>query len=295
MVGKSLLNKLNSENFSNLLFENSSNLDLRNQNSVQNFFKRNKPEYVFIAAAKVGGILANNNFKADFIYDNIMIQSNIIYNSYLYGVKKLLFLGSSCIYPKESKQPIKESYLLSGNLEATNQAYAIAKISGIEMCNSFRDQYGCNFISVMPTNLYGPNDNYDLKNSHVLPALIRKFVDAKRLNKKFITVWGTGKPLREFMHVDDLSDACCFLMKNYNDKEIINIGSGKEISIRDLAFLIAKLTNFTGEINFDLSKPDGTKRKLMDSFKLNKLGWKPKISLVEGIKSTISEYIKMKV
>ena len=284
MVGSAILRKLQKEGFYNLIYKNSNELDLRNQESVANFFNSEKPEYVFLAAAKVGGILANNLFRANFIYDNLMIEANIIHSSYLNHVKKLLFLGSSCIYPRNADQPIKEDYLLSGHLEATNQPYAIAKICGIEMCDSYRDQYNCNFISAMPTNLYGPNDNYDLNSSHVLPALMRKFIEAKRNNKIIVEIWGTGKPKREFLHVDDLAEACIFLMHKYNERGIVNIGTGVDISILELALIMKDISEFNGSLEFDFQKPDGTYRKLLDVNKINNLGWKSKIELIDGLK-----------
>ncbi|HSD13759.1 MAG TPA: GDP-L-fucose synthase, partial [Flavobacterium sp.] len=259
------------------------------QKAVADFFEAEKPEYVFLAAAKVGGIVANNTYRADFIYENMMIQNNVIHQSFENGVKKLMFLGSSCIYPKLAPQPLKEDYLLTGLLEETNEPYAIAKIAGIKMCDAYRDQYGCNFISVMPTNLYGLNDNYDLNNSHVLPALLRKFHEAKHSNASEVTVWGTGTPLREFLHATDMADACVFLMQHYNEKGFVNIGSGKEISIRDLAFLVKDIVGFEGEIIFDTTKPDGTPRKLMDVNKLNDLGWKYSIELKDGIEAVYEE------
>jgi GDP-L-fucose synthase len=284
MVGSAILRKLQNEGFENLLYKNSTELDLRNQNSVEAFFKKEKPEYVFLAAAKVGGILANNSFRAEFIYDNLMIEANVIHSSYLYGVKKLLFLGSSCIYPRDANQPINEDSLLSGYLENTNQPYAIAKICGIEMCDSYRSQYNCNFISAMPTNLYGPNDNYDLNTSHVLPALMRKFIEAKRNNSSVVKIWGTGKPKREFLHVDDLAEACLFLMLNYDEKGIVNIGTGEDISIFELALLIKNIVGFNGNLEFDTDKPDGTYRKLLNVNKIKNLGWNAKIELIEGLK-----------
>jgi len=291
MVGSAIRKKLESDGYSNLIYENSKSLDLRNQQAVSAFFQQHKPEYVFLAAAKVGGILANSIYKADFIYDNLLIQLNIINSAKLNDVNKLLFLGSSCIYPKNSPQPIKEEYLLSGKLEETNEPYAIAKIAGIKMCQSYNFQYDTNFISVMPTNLYGDNDNYDLENSHVLPALIRKFHEAKKLNSDSVTIWGTGAPMREFLHVTDLADACIFLMNSYNDSEIVNIGSGDEISIINLAKTIAKIVGFSGEIKTDLSKPDGTMRKLIDTAKIRRLGWNPKIELNEGIAMVYKELV----
>nr|WP_262898117.1 GDP-L-fucose synthase [Niastella soli] len=290
MVGSALVRKLKKEGFNNLLVRTSSELDLRNQQAVQEFMKEEKPEYVFLAAAKVGGILANNTYRADFIYDNIVMQSNIIHNSYVNGVKKLMFLGSSCIYPKLAPQPLKEEYLLTGLLEPTNEPYAIAKITGIKMCDAYRDQYGCNFISVMPTNLYGPNDNYSLETSHVLPALIRKFHEAKLKNEPAVVMWGTGTPKREFLHADDLADACFFLMQKYNEAGFVNIGVGDDIAIKDLALLVKDVVGYTGNIEHDLSKPDGTPRKLMDVQKLHNLGWKAKINLKEGIESVYKEF-----
>ena len=290
MVGSALKRKFLTEGFSNIITKNSSELDLRNQQKVNDFFHKLKPDYVILSAAKVGGIHANNIYRAEFIYDNIMIESNIIHAAYLNKVKKLMFLGSSCVYPKMAKQPIKEEYLLSGSLELTNQPYAIAKIAGIELCDSYRSQYGCNFISVMPTNLYGTNDNYHPENSHVLPALIRKFVLAKKRNEDNVTIWGTGNPKREFLHVDDLADACYFLLENYNDQGLVNIGLGKDISIKELAETISNEVKFKGKIIFDISKPDGTPKKLLDSGKLNKLGWFPNIELISGIRKTIKEY-----
>jgi len=289
MVGSAILRALKAQGFSNFLLRTSSELDLRNQQAVADFFAIEKPDYVFLAAAKVGGIIANSTYKADFIYENLMIQSNVIHQSYLNGVQKLLFLGSSCIYPKLAPQPLKEDYLLTGILEPTNEPYAIAKIAGIKMCDAYRDQYGCNFISVMPTNLYGPNDNYDLNNSHVLPAMLWKFIMAKRKGDVSVTIWGTGSPLREFLHADDLAEACLFLMENYNETGLVNIGIGSDISILDLALLIKKIVGFEGEVLTDSSKPDGTPRKLMDVTKLNGLGWKAKITLENGIRKVFEE------
>jgi GDP-L-fucose synthase len=289
LVGSAILRKLEKEGFENLLLRSSSEVDLRDQQAVKDFFEKEKPEYVFMAAAKVGGINANNIYPADFIYDNLCIQNNVIHQSYKNGVKKLLFLGSSCIYPKNAPQPIKEEYLLSGYLEPTNDAYAIAKIAGIKLCQSYHKQYGCNFISAMPTNLYGPGDNYDLKNSHVLPALLRKFHEAKMNGEPAVTVWGTGKPRREFLHADDLASACYFLMENYNDPDIINIGVGKDISIGEMALLIKKITGFEGDIVFDTSMPDGTFQKLMDVNKLNNLGWHAETGFEEGLRKTYEE------
>jgi GDP-L-fucose synthase len=289
MVGSAIMRRLQREGFSNFAFRTSKELDLRNQQAVADFFAKEKPEFVFMAAAKVGGILANNIYRAEFLYDNLMIQSNVIENAYRNDVKKLLFLGSSCIYPKLAPQPLKEEYLLTGLLEQTNEPYAIAKIAGIKMCDAYRSQYGCNFISVMPTNLYGPNDNYDLNNSHVLPALLRKFHEAKIHNKPEMTVWGSGTPRREFLHADDMADACVYLMKTYNEPGLINIGVGDDVSIKELAEMIKEITGYPGNIVFDSSKPDGTPRKLMDVTKLNSLGWKASIGLKEGITSVYKE------
>ena len=285
MVGSAIYRKLQALGYTNIIVRTSQDLDLRNQQQVADFFETEKPEYVFLAAAKVGGILANNTYRAEFFYDNCMIQNNVIHHSYKVGVKKLMFLGSSCIYPKQAPQPLKEEYLLTGTLESTNEPYAIAKIAGIKMCDAYRSQYGCDFISVMPTNMYGPNDNYDLNNSHVLPALIRKFHEAKISNAPNVTVWGTGTPLREFMHSDDLADACLFLMKHYSEAGPINIGVGNDLSIKDLALLIKEVVGFTGTIIWDTNKPDGTMRKLMDVSKINTLGWTARIPLKEGINS----------
>jgi len=289
MVGSGLERKLRNEGYNNIVTRTSSELDLRNQKSVNDFFDKQKPEYVILAAAKVGGIHANNTYRAEFIYDNLMIEANIINAAYVNNVKKLLFLGSSCIYPKMAPQPLKEEYLLSGFLETTNQSYAIAKIAGIEMCDSYRAQYGCNFISAMPTNLYGTNDNYHSENSHVLPALIRRIVLAKKNNEPTVTIWGTGMPRREFLHVDDLADACYFLLHNYNEQGLVNIGCGTDLSIRELAELIIAEVGYEGELVFDTTKPDGTPRKLMDTSKLSMLGWKSKINLKEGIVKTLEE------
>jgi len=294
MVGSAILRNLEEKGYKNFLLKTSSELDLKKTQQVDEFFETEKPDYVFLAAAKVGGIQANNSYRADFLYDNLMIQNNIIHASFVNKVKKLLFLGSSCIYPKLAPQPLKEDYLLSGYLEDTNEPYAIAKIAGIKLCESYFRQHGCNFFSVMPTNLYGKNDNYDLNNSHVLPALIRKFHHAKENNLPFVEIWGTGSPLREFLNADDLSDACVFLMRNYNDHKHVNIGTGTDISIKDLALLIQKTSGYTGELKYDLSKPDGTPRKLLDVNLLNNLGWKHKISLEEGIKLVYEDYIKNK-
>ncbi|MFY8181059.1 MAG: GDP-L-fucose synthase family protein [Flavobacterium sp.] len=283
MVGSAILNDLKSKGYTNIITRTSSELNLIDQDKVAAFFESEKPEYVFLAAAKVGGIVANNTYRADFIYENILIQSNVIHHSYKSGVKKLLFLGSTCIYPKLAPQPLKEDYLLTGLLEETNEPYAIAKISGIKMCDAYRYQYGCNFISVMPTNLYGFNDNYDLENSHVLPALIRKFHEAKINNSDTVVVWGTGTPLREFLHATDMANACVYLMEHYNEKGFVNIGTGVEISIKDLAYLIKDIVGFDGDIVFDESKPNGTPRKLTDITKLTNLGWKYSIELRDGI------------
>lgn len=289
MVGSAVWRALQADGFSNLIGRRSAELDLRNQADVEAFFQAEKPEYVVLAAAKVGGILANNIYRAEFLYDNLAIQNNVIHSAYKNGVKKLLFLGSSCIYPKLAPQPLKEEYLLSGLLEPTNEPYAIAKIAGIKMCESYRRQYGCNFIAAMPTNLYGPNDNYDLNNSHVLPALIRKMHEAKVQKKSEVEIWGTGSPLREFLHVDDLAAACLFLLKEYNEELFVNVGFGSDISIKDLAFLVKNIVGFEGELRFNTDKPDGTPKKLMDSGRINAMGWKPKISLEQGIASTYAE------
>ena len=289
MVGSALVRKLKSEGYSNFVFRTSKELDLTDQQAVKQFFELEKPEYVFLAAAKVGGIHANNTFRAEFIYKNLMIQNNVIHYAYENQVKKLLFLGSSCIYPKMAPQPLKEEYLLTGLLEPTNEPYAIAKIAGIKMCEAYRSQYGCNFISVMPTNLYGPNDNYDLNNSHVLPALLRKFHTAKIENKDVVEVWGSGTPKREFLHVDDLASACYYLMLNYESSELVNIGTGTDVSIRELAELIKSIVGFEGELRFDSSKPDGTPRKLLDVSRLHNLGWQHKIALEDGIRSVYKE------
>jgi len=292
MVGSAILRNLKSKGFTNFVLRTSEELDLRDQSQVVDFFAKEKPEYVFLAAAKVGGIQANNIYRADFLYENLMIQNNVIHQSYKSGVKKLMFLGSSCIYPKLAPQPLKEDYLLSGYLEETNEPYAIAKIAGIKMCESYRRQYNCNFVSVMPTNLYGPNDNYNLKNSHVLPALIRKFHDAKEKKSAFVEMWGTGSPLREFLHSDDMADACVYLMQNYDGEKHVNIGTGVDLSIKDLALLIKKIVGFEGEIKHDLSKPDGTPRKLMDVSFLHSLGWKHRIDLEEGIMMVYEDFRK---
>ncbi|MBS1978384.1 MAG: GDP-L-fucose synthase [Bacteroidetes bacterium] len=285
MVGSAIVRKLRQLGFNNLLLRTSKELDLRNQALVKEFFASEKPDYVFGAAAKVGGILANDQYRAEFLYDNLMIQSNLIHHSHLNGVKKLLFLGSSCIYPKIAPQPIKEEYLLTGLLEPTNEPYAIAKIAGIKMCDAYRSQYGCNFISAMPCNLYGPNDNYDLNTSHVIPALLRKFHEAKVNGSPTVTVWGSGKPLREFMHVDDLADACLFLMERFDEPGFVNVGTGEELSIAKLAGLISRVTGFTGAIEFDSSKPDGTPRKILDTGRIIQMGWRTQISLERGLKT----------
>jgi GDP-L-fucose synthase len=292
MVGSAILRKLQAEGYPNLLVRSSQELDLRNQQAVADFFASEKPDYVFLAAAKVGGIVANNTYRADFLYENLAIQNNVIHQAYLHGVKKLLFLGSSCIYPKLAPQPLKEEYLLTGLLEPTNEPYAIAKIAGIKLCDAYRDQYGCNFISVMPTNLYGYNDNYHPENSHVLPALIRKFHEAKTNGATNVTVWGTGSPLREFLFADDLADACYFLMQEYNEAGLVNIGTGHDLSIKDLALLIKEIVGFTGELVFDTSKPDGTPRKLMDVTKLHSLGWQHRIELKEGLAFAYQDFLK---
>jgi GDP-L-fucose synthase len=291
MVGSGLERKLRKEGYNNIVTRTSAELDLRNQQAVFDFFEHEKPEYVILAAAKVGGIHANNTYRAEFIYDNLMIEANIIHSAYLNKVTKLLFLGSSCIYPKMAPQPLKEEYLLSGYLESTNQAYAVAKIAGIEMCDSYRAQYGCNFISAMPTNLYGTNDNYHPENSHVLPALIRRIVLAKKNDEPTVTIWGTGTPRREFLHVDDLADACFHLLHYYNEKGLVNIGCGKDVSINELAQMIVQEVGFNGKLVFDSSKPDGTPRKLMDTSKINDLGWEPKIFLRDGIIKTLEEVV----
>lgn len=289
MVGSALVRRLQQDGFNNIVTRTSSELNLTDQVSVATFFQQEKPEYVFLAAAKVGGIQANNIYRAQFIYENLMIESNVIHHSYLNNVKKLVFLGSSCIYPKFAEQPLKEESLLTGFLEPTNEPYAIAKIAGIKLCEAYRSQYGCNYISVMPTNLYGPNDNYDLNNSHVLPALIRKFHTAKVQGDPTVEIWGTGTPKREFLHVDDLADACFYLMQNYDQEEFVNIGVGDDISIKDLALMVKEITGYEGELKFNSDKPDGTPRKLMDVSKLNGLGWKAKIDLKDGITAVYEE------
>jgi GDP-L-fucose synthase len=292
MVGSAICRALRNQGYSNLILKSSNELDLRNQLAVNDFFEIESPEYVFLAAAKVGGILANSTYKADFIYDNLMIQNNIIHNSFKQKVKKLLFLGSSCIYPKMSTQPIKEEYLLSGSLEPTNEPYAIAKIAGLKLCEFYKEQYGCDFKSLMPTNLFGYNDNFDLKSSHVLPALIRKFHEAKLNNNPYVELWGTGSPRREFLFVDDLADACLFMMKNQNSPSLVNVGTGKDLSILELAELIKVIIGFDGDLKWDHSKPDGTPRKLLDVKKINNLGWEAQTSLIDGIKSTYNWYVK---
>lgn len=285
MVGSAIWRNLEAKGYTNLIGKTLEELDLLNQQAVADFFTQEKPDYVFLAAAKVGGIIANNTFRAQFIYENLQIQNNIIHKSYVNGVKKLMFLGSSCIYPKHAPQPMKEEYLLTGLLEETNEPYAIAKIAGIKMCEAYRDQYGCNFISVMPTNLYGPNDNFDLKNSHVLPALIRKFHEAKETNTDSVEIWGSGTPRREFLYVEDMAEACVHLMLNYNEKQFVNIGCGEDISIKELAELVKNIVGFEGELVFDTSKPDGTPRKLLDVSNLFATGWSPKVDLKQGIKT----------
>jgi GDP-L-fucose synthase len=295
MVGSGLERKLRKEGYNNIVTKTSLELDLRNQQAVNDFFEKERPAYVILAAAKVGGIHANNTYRAEFIYDNLMIEANIINAAYLNNVTKLLFLGSSCIYPKMAPQPLKEEYLLSGYLEPTNQPYAIAKIAGIEMCDSYRAQYGCNFISAMPTNLYGTNDSYHPENSHVLPALIRRIVLAKNNNEPTVSIWGTGTPRREFLHVDDLADACYFLLQNYNEQGLVNIGSGRDISIKELAELIVEEVGYEGQLVFDISKPDGTPRKLMNTSKINNFGWIPSIDFKVGIKKTVLEFVNSKI
>jgi GDP-L-fucose synthase len=289
MVGSAIVRKLQTEGYDNIITRSSKQLDLRDQRAVSDFFKAEKPDYVFLAAAKVGGILANNNYRADFLYENLMIQNNVIHSAYENEVTKLMFLGSSCIYPKLAPQPLKEDYLLTGELEPTNEPYAIAKIAGIKLCDAYRSQYGCNYISVMPTNLYGPNDNYDLNNSHVLPALIRKVITAKNNGDSSVTIWGTGTPKREFLYVDDLADACFFLMETYDEAGLVNVGVGEDVSILELAQLVAQTVGFKGEIVTDTSKPDGTPRKLMDVSKLTAKGWKAKVSLEEGVAKVVAE------
>jgi GDP-L-fucose synthase len=292
MVGSALLRNLQQKGYTNFLLKTSEEIDLRNQQQVADFFASEKPDYVFLAAAKVGGINANNTYRAEFLYDNLMIQNNVIHNAYIQNVKKLLFLGSSCIYPKLAPQPLKEEYLLTDVLEDTNEPYAIAKITGIKMCENYRRQYNCDFISVMPTNLYGPNDNYNLNNSHVLPALIRKFHEAKESNAPSVEMWGTGEPLREFLHADDMAEACVYLMNTYDGVKHVNIGTGIDLSIKELALLIKKIVDYDGEIKHDLTKPDGTPRKLMDVSFINSLGWKHKINLEEGIRLVYEDFKK---
>jgi GDP-L-fucose synthase len=289
MVGSAIVRKLNAEGYENLVLRTSTELDLRSQEAVDKFLKEQKPDYVFLAAAKVGGIHANNIYRGEFLYDNLMIQNNIIHASYKHSVTKLLFLGSSCIYPKFAEQPIKEEYLLTGTLEQTNEPYAIAKIAGLKLCEAYRSQYGCNFISAMPTNLYGPNDNYDLQNSHVLPALLRKMIVAKRESQPAVEIWGTGTPRREFLHVDDLANACFFMMQHYNEAGWVNVGVGDDIAIKDLAYLIKEIVGYSGELNFNTSKPDGTPRKLLDVSKLHNMGWKAGIDLRQGIEKVYQE------
>lgn len=289
MVGSAIVRKLQQNGFENIITRTSTELDLRDQQSVNSFFSNEKPEYIFLAAAKVGGIKANNTYRADFIYDNLMIEANVIHAAYVHKVSKLLFLGSSCIYPKSAPQPLNEDSLLTAPLEYTNEPYAIAKIAGIKMCENYRLQYGCNFISVMPTNLYGPNDNYDLNNSHVLPATMRKIITAKKNNEPQVQIWGTGTPKREFLHVDDLADACIFLMNNYNDPLFLNVGVGEDVTILELAQLIKKIVGYQGKITTDTSMPDGTPRKLMDVSRINALGWKASITLEEGIRRVYEE------
>lgn len=292
LVGSAIVRKLEEQGYTNIVVKTRQELDLTDENAVRSFFDREKPEFVFFAAAKVGGIHANNTYPGEFIYENLKIQNNIIHSSYLSGVTKLLFLGSSCIYPKFAQQPIKEEYLLTGELEQTNYAYAIAKIAGIKMCQAYNQQYGTDYISAMPTNLYGINDNFDLNNSHVLPALIRKFHEATESNAPSVQIWGTGSPKREFLFVDDLAEACIFLMNNYSGSEIVNVGTGEDVSIRELAELIQKITGFKGELQFDITKPDGTPRKLLDVSKINNLGWKAKTSLEDGIRISYDWYRK---
>jgi GDP-L-fucose synthase len=292
MVGSAIHRKLVNEGFTNFVFRTSSELDLREQEPVRSFFEAERPQYVFLAAAKVGGIMANNIYRAEFLYENLQIQNNVIDSAYRNGVEKLMFLGSSCIYPKLAPQPLNENSLLTGLLESTNEPYAIAKIAGIKMCEAYRSQYGCNFISVMPTNLYGPNDNYDLNKSHVLPAMIRKFHEAKQESKPFVELWGSGSPLREFLHADDLADACYFLMQHYSGSEFLNIGVGSDITIKSLAEMIKEIVGFEGQIHWNKDKPDGTPRKLMDVSKLHDLGWKHKINLEEGIRITYQDFLQ---
>jgi GDP-L-fucose synthase len=291
MVGSAIVRQLKLNGFQHIVVRTSKELDLRNQQAVLDFFQQEKPEYVFLAAAKVGGIIANNTYRADFLYENLAIQNHVIHAAYLHQVTKLMFLGSSCIYPKMAPQPLKESYLLTGVLEPTNEPYAIAKIAGIKMCEAYRAQYGCDFISVMPTNLYGPNDNYDLQNSHVLPAMIRKFHEAKEHGDQAMELWGTGSPMREFLYADDLAEACLFLMENYSDAELVNIGTGVDVTIKELAETVKQIVGFEGEIRWDVSKPDGTPRKLMDVSKLHQLGWKHHIELMDGIRLAYQDFL----
>jgi GDP-L-fucose synthase len=295
MVGSAIHRKLAKEGYTDIVTRSSKELDLRDQVAVHAFFDLEKPDYVFLAAAKVGGIVANNTYRADFLYENLAIQNNVIHQSYKHGVKKLMFLGSSCIYPKLAPQPLKEEYLLTGLLEETNEPYAIAKIAGIKMCEAYRAQYGCNFISVMPTNLYGFNDNYHPENSHVLPALIRRFHEAKINSAPQVTIWGSGSPLREFLFADDLAEACYYLMQHYDEPSLINIGTGEDISIKDLALLIKKVIGYEGALTFDSSKPDGTPRKLMDVSKLHKFGWKHKVELEQGIKLAYEDFLDIRI
>ena len=288
MVGSSFMRLLKQQGYTNLVTRTSSELDLRDHAGVARFFRQQKPDYVLLAAAKVGGIHANNTYRADFLYDNLMIEGNVLDQSYRHGVRKLLYLGSSCIYPKLAPQPIREEYMMTGPLESTNEPYAISKIAGLKMCEAYRDQHGCNFITVLPTNLYGPHDNYDLENSHVMAALLRKFVEAAQLQLPWVEVWGTGTPRREFLHVDDLAEACLFLMDHYNERSPVNVGTGQDLTIRELAELIAELVGFTGEIHFDFSRPDGTMRKLLDVSKLFDLGWHYRISLQAGLRAVLA-------
>lgn len=288
MVGSSFMRLLKQQGYTNLVTRTSSELDLRDQAAVARFFRQQKPDYVLLAAAKVGGIHANNTYRADFLYDNLMIEGNVLDQSYRHGVRKLLYLGSSCIYPKLAPQPIREEYMMTGPLESTNEPYAISKIAGLKMCEAYRDQHGCNFITVLPTNLYGPRDNYDLENSHVMAALLRKFMEAAQLQLPRVEVWGTGTPRREFLHVDDLAEACLFLMDHYNERSPVNVGTGQDLTIRELAELIAELVGFTGEIHFDFSRPDGTMRKLLDVSKLFDLGWHYRISLQAGLRAVLA-------
>ena len=292
MVGSAIYRKLQEKGFYNFVLKTSKELDLRNQQAVSDFFQVQKPDYVFLAAAKVGGIIANSTYRADFLYENLAIQNNVIHSAYKTSVKKLMFLGSSCIYPKLAPQPLKEEYLLSGLLEETNEPYAIAKIAGIKLCEAYRMQYGCDFISVMPTNLYGPNDNYDLKNSHVLPAMIRKFHEAKESKNESVTLWGTGSPMREFLHADDLAEACAYLMENYSEPQFINVGTGIDITIKELAETVSKIVGFEGRLVWDTTKPNGTPRKLMDVSKLHEQGWKHTIDLQEGISLAYQDFLE---